>query len=83
MVRPFAFPLKKVIPYWIAQVCGATLAGLTNFLLFYRAIERYEEENLSSFKGKSGNGVCKSPQQCTEYDRQYLKSASAFGNYWR
>jgi glycerol uptake facilitator-like aquaporin len=88
VVRPGLFPFRKVIPYWIAQVCGAILAGMTNFLLFYHAIEKYEEKYLSSSsstkkKGGGRSGKKSTESECTEYDRNYLKSASAFGNFWR
>jgi glycerol uptake facilitator-like aquaporin len=42
LVRPTAFPPRKVLPYWCAQVAGAFLAGLTNLLLFQQAIMMVE-----------------------------------------
>lgn len=81
IVRPDAVPFRKVVPYWIAQICGALVAGMTNMLLFHRAIQLYEEKHMSeACPVKSRN---KKNFVCTEADRIYLQSASAFGKSWR
>lgn len=45
LVRPGDFPLKKLLPYWGAQIIGAIIAGVFNLLLFHTAIEGYETKN--------------------------------------
>ena len=44
LVRREEFSWKRVIPYWVAQLIGAMLAGLINLLIFHRAIRRYEKD---------------------------------------
>jgi glycerol uptake facilitator-like aquaporin len=82
LVRPGAFPMRKVVPYWMAQVGGAMLAGVANFWLFYGVIENYEERHVSPFANSRGMKKSKE-SECSEYDRANLQSASAFGNFWR
>lgn len=38
------FNIAKVVPYWIAQVFGAFLAGFINLTIFETAISKYEME---------------------------------------
>ena len=45
MLRPDQFHFAKIIPYWIAQIFGATLAGLINYQIFYTSIEKFEAKN--------------------------------------
>ena len=39
------FPARLLIPYWLSQMVGAVLAGLTVFLLYNSFIQRYEEQH--------------------------------------
>lgn len=43
LVRPADFPIQSVLPYWIAQLLGAFVAGLINLLLFTTVIGTFEE----------------------------------------
>jgi glycerol uptake facilitator protein len=45
LIRPDAFPMSKLIPYWLAQLAGAILAGLINLAIFHQAIVTYEMDN--------------------------------------
>jgi len=40
--KPEEFPKEHVLPYWAAQMLGATAAGAINYLLFGGAIAAYE-----------------------------------------
>jgi len=42
--RPDDFPWSSVIPYWIAQLVGAIGAGITNLIIYYKAIENYDPD---------------------------------------
>jgi glycerol uptake facilitator protein len=55
VVRPHAFGWKKVLPYWGAQLLGATIAGALNLAIFYSAIEGFEAEN--GLKRGSGDSI--------------------------
>jgi glycerol uptake facilitator protein len=67
LVRQDDFPLQSVLPYWIAQLAGAFMAGAMNLFLFTTAISNYEAELL------------KVPKD----NEDFLESGLAFGNYWR
>ena len=43
LVRPQEFPKHKLLPYWIAQLLGAFLAGLVNYLLWFGVITDFLE----------------------------------------
>lgn len=45
LVRPADFGFRKLIPYWMAQLFGACLAGLVNLFLFYGTIGHFEKKN--------------------------------------
>lgn len=45
MVVSGRMPIKKLIPYWIAQLIGAFLGGLTLYMLFSPSIEAFEQAN--------------------------------------
>jgi len=48
LVRPNDFPYRKVVPYWIAQLVGAFIAGLINITIFHTAILNFEQtQNLA------------------------------------
>ena len=42
LIRCADFNITKVIPYWIAQVFGAFIAGFINLTIFETAISKYE-----------------------------------------
>ena len=44
LVRPHDFPFQSVIPYWIAQLAGAFVAGVINIILFTTAIKNFEAD---------------------------------------
>ena len=96
LARPSAFPWRKVVPFWIAQVLGGFLAGLTNIFIFHQAIYNYEQELITGDKSRGRCMVETGPRvkflgwprnqpspACTSAVTMSLKSASAFGNYWR
>jgi glycerol uptake facilitator protein len=66
LVRPADFGFRRLIPYWMAQLLGACLAGCINLFLFYRAIAHYENKTLMLLSG----------------DAATIESAAAFGDYW-
>ena len=43
--RPRDFPLRLLLPYWLSQLLGAVLAGLTVLLLYGSFIRHFEEQN--------------------------------------
>lgn len=45
LVRGSEFNITKVIPYWIAQLTGATIAGFINLTIFETSIQSYEAAN--------------------------------------
>lgn len=46
MLRSKSFSPYKIIPYWLAQILGATIAGFINYQIFSTAIEHYETNNV-------------------------------------
>ena len=42
LVRCADFNITKVIPYWIAQLIGGTIAGFINLTIFETSITKYE-----------------------------------------
>jgi glycerol uptake facilitator-like aquaporin len=99
LVRPTAFPFSKIIPYWISQILGGILAGLVNLMLFHQAIQNFENSLYPvSLTVRGGGGKNKNISIKTIVPSSFLnlftatdgkdgscclKSASAFGNYWR
>lgn len=45
LVRRDDFPFKHVLPYWLAQLVGAMLAGAVNLMIFHVAIHRFEKKH--------------------------------------
>ncbi len=43
--RPRDFPWRFLFPYWVSQLLGAALAGLTVLLLYGSLIRRFEEQH--------------------------------------
>ena len=43
--RPREFPFRLLLPYWISQLLGAVLAGLTTLLLFGSFLQRFEAQH--------------------------------------
>lgn len=43
LVRPQDFEQSKMLPYWGAQVAGAAVGALINFVIFFHAIGKYED----------------------------------------
>jgi len=43
--RPREFPRSLLLPYWLSQLAGAVLAGLTVLLLYGSFIQRFEERS--------------------------------------
>ncbi len=43
--RPRDFPARWLLPYWVSQMLGAVLAGLTVLLLYGSFIRRFEVQN--------------------------------------
>ena len=43
--RPRDFPFRYLFPYWISQMLGAVLAGLTVLMLYGSFIRRFEEQH--------------------------------------
>ncbi len=39
------FPLSRIVPYWVSQLAGGVLAGLTVLAVYGRFIERFESQN--------------------------------------
>lgn len=94
-VRPTAFRASKVIPYFVAQIVGATLAACTLLVLFHAAIQAWEEQHLSLatipskclVSSNSGGsiflyGVKSDIKACQPYDERQLQSLSAFAGFW-
>lgn len=46
VLRSKSFSPYKIIPYWLAQILGATIAGFINYQIFSTAIEHYETNNV-------------------------------------
>jgi glycerol uptake facilitator protein len=42
LLRPHAFPRSRLLPYWLAQVFGAILAGLVVLAVFGSLLDRFE-----------------------------------------
>src|SRR6185369_14353069 len=42
VLRPDAFPRSRVLPYWLAQLAGAVLAGLVVWAAFAPFLARFE-----------------------------------------
>lgn len=45
LIRKSDFCARKIVPFWIAQLAGAFVAGLVNYLVFGGAIAAYEASN--------------------------------------
>jgi len=45
LIRPDSFSISKLIPYWVAQLAGAMVAGIINLALFHTAIIEFEAKN--------------------------------------
>lgn len=45
LVRPADFSFRRLIPYWMAQLLGAFVAGSINLFLFHRAIAHFEKKH--------------------------------------
>ena len=43
--RPRDFPLRLLLPYWISQLLGGVLAGLSVLMLYGSFIRRFEEQH--------------------------------------
>jgi len=43
LLRPEAFPLIHLLPYWIAQLIGAIVGGAINLLIFNNAFKAMEK----------------------------------------
>ncbi len=43
--RPQAFPASRLLPYWLAQFVGASLAGATVAVCFFPFLTRFEAAN--------------------------------------
>ena len=43
--RPRDFPVRLLVPYWLAQLLGAFLAGLTVLMLYSSFIRNFEEQH--------------------------------------
>ena len=52
--RPKEFPVVLLLPYWLSQMLGAALAGLSVLILYGSFIRRYEEQNGLS-RGEPGS----------------------------
>ncbi len=50
------FPKNRILPYWISQLIGATLAALFLYLIFASTIEKYELDN-NITRGEFGSQV--------------------------
>ena len=44
LFRPREFPWRRLLPYWVAQLAGGVLAGLTTLLIFGSFIRRFEAQ---------------------------------------
>src|SRR5207237_10553968 len=42
LLRPDSFPRARLVPYWLAQLVGAVLAGLVVLAIFGTLLERFE-----------------------------------------
>ncbi|KAL3921554.1 MAG: hypothetical protein SGILL_002689 [Bacillariaceae sp.] len=93
IVRPSAFSPAKVLPYWTAQLVGATLASLTLVALFHQGIVDWENRNLGAIPSKcqttmdSGSslfvfGAKTHVKGCKVYDQLQLQGMSAFASLW-
>lgn len=45
LFRPHIFPLKKLLPFWMAQYLGGIIGGALNLMLFGPGFKYYEAEN--------------------------------------
>lgn len=52
--RPRDFPRRFLFPYWLSQLLGAVLAGLTVLVLYNSFIQRYEDQHGLS-RGEPGS----------------------------
>lgn len=62
--RPRDFPRRFLLPYWISQLLGAVLAGLSVLVLYGSFIRRFEEEQ-GVTRGEPGSKL--SPMMFGEY----------------
>ena len=44
ILRPWDFPRRFLLPYWISQLLGVVLAGLSVLVIYGSFIPRFEEE---------------------------------------
>lgn len=54
IVRPGEFPMRRVLPYWSAQLLGAVLSGAVVLAVFNPFIDRFNAEH-SLTRGGSGS----------------------------
>ena len=54
--RPQDFPLRLLLPYWISQVLGAVLAGVSVLMLYSSFIRRFEEQQ-GVTRGEPGSQI--------------------------
>jgi glycerol uptake facilitator protein len=66
LVRRDDFPIRNVLPYWMAQLVGSMLAAGINLTMFHVAIKRYERKH----------GIVRGSEE------SIASAAGAFGNYW-
>ncbi len=52
--RPREFPFRMLVPYWLSQLLGGVLAGLTVLMLYGSFIRHYEEQHGLS-RGEPGS----------------------------
>lgn len=69
--RPKDFPLRKLLPYWLAQYLGGIVGGAFNLLIFGPAFRHFEAEN-NIIRNIASDDIRTSG----------LRTASAFGEYF-
>lgn len=70
--RPREFGFDRVLPYWVAQLAGAALAGLVVYAVFHGFIERFEVEH-ALVRGAPGS------EQAAMVFGEYFPNPALFG----
>ena len=83
LVRRTAFPFYKLLPFWIAQLFGGILAGITTLLLFHKAILNYEDKIGCGDGSSGGRGFLGAITNKDSASACCLDSSKGLVHYWR
>lgn len=92
LVRPAAFPARKILSYCLAQVLGACLGAVTIVVLFQQIMTNYEDATMSTISSKCKlsssssssfvYGTSRHARPCHEYDQVHLQCLAPFIGSW-